>query len=1046
MHRFCWLLALGLSAPALPAAAYDIAQNGGFETTPLASWQTFSQGHLGGQGSWYSHTSGNGTWSGLPTSPPSAGSRQAVADNSGRVAAILYQDITLPATTRATLSFVLWHGNAAPGGSYVNGASLSPTNTNQRVRVDLINPGTNLLTTTGALALLYQTGASTPVVVNPTTITSDLTAFAGQTVRLRVAIAATNGGLIAGIDQVKLEISPFSILPPMLPSFMPRPYSCWGDFDNDGRLDLAFSGEVSPGVLGGSIHRWNMGGFWEQMATTPQGFAIAPADVDADGDLDLGISGVIQDFALGTMINDGFGGFSTPYYSGVGAYSGSLAFGDYDRDGDLDALVTGDAGPYVSRIARNDGTAGFTTVDAGLRGQLYVQSVWADINNDGALDVAQTGTNETDFYFGDGYGGFGESSNGLPPISNAHVRVADLDNDGTEELLVVGAPQTVPPGFTKVYKYDGFGNWNEMAAGLTQLYSSDATIGDFDHDGWLDIATLGTTGSQYKTQLWHNNGNGTFTDIAANLLGVAGGPIDFGDFDADGDLDLLVYGYDGFSVLRNVFLNSTPTPNAAPTPPGLLFSQLSEIELLLRFGSFGNDDHTPPENLTRNFRAGTAPGTCNLVPPMSDLATGRRLVAQPGESRLASWKRLALNRIGHHHAVHWSVQNVDQSYRGSAWAPEQTAILGPTLLSVADVPNDQGGRVRVTVQKSPLDDEARTTYAAMGYNVWRLIPETLASAVKTSGVVLEPAAAKARLVALAQRTGPGSDALATLAESEIELVEWDGRLFTRAAELHVGSPFPSGTWEIVASWFANQQASVVVATTTLADSTAESANDQTYIVTVHTTTPSVWFASLPVSGHSVDNLAPGPPVGLVAHHHTGSGNQLLWEPAPEIDFESFRIYRGTTPGFVAGPATRVASVPAPAWTDLSYDSPIVFYKVSTTDHAGNESPAVAPGATTAVGEGARAIEFALGQAAPNPFTASTRIRFTLPARAPVRLEVFDASGRLVRSVLDGWQPAGEHEARWDGNDLDGRPVRAGIYFYRLEAGERSATRRVARMP
>ena len=79
-------------------------------------------------------------------------------------------------------------------------------------------------------------------------------------------------------------------------------------------------------------------------------------------------------------------------------------------------------------------------------------------------------------------------------------------------------------------------------------------------------------------------------------------------------------------------------------------------------------------------------------------------------------------------------------------------------------------------------------------------------------------------------------------------------------------------------------------------SSSDGVNDQTYMVTVHTTTPSVWFASLPVSGHSVDNIAPAPPVGLAAAYHTGSGNHLSWQPAPETDFESFRIYRGSSPG------------------------------------------------------------------------------------------------------------------------------------------------------
>ena len=224
-------------------------------------------------------------------------------------------------------------------------------------------------------------------------------------------------------------------------------------------------------------------------------------------------------------------------------------------------------------------------------------------------------------------------------------------------------------------------------------------------------------------------------------------------------------------------------------------------------------------------------------------------------------------------------------------------------------------------------------------------------------------------------------------------------------------------------------------------------NDQTYLVTVHTTTPSVWFASAAVSGHSVDNIAPAPPVNLAAEYHTGSGNQLNWQPAPETDFESFRIYRGSSANFVASPANLVASTPSPTWTDPTYDAPVVFYKVSTTDHAGNESAAVAPGSTTAVGGSGdlTPLEFALGAPSPNPFGVETALSFTLPHGEATRLAVFDASGRRVRTLVDGWVAAGAHSVRWDGSGDSGARLGAGVYFARLEAGAQRATRRVALM-
>jgi hypothetical protein len=74
-------------------------------------------------------------------------------------------------------------------------------------------------------------------------------------------------------------------------------------------------------------------------------------------------------------------------------------------------------------------------------------------------------------------------------------------------------------------------------------------------------------------------------------------------------------------------------------------------------------------------------------------------------------------------------------------------------------------------------------------------------------------------------------------------------------------------------------------------------------------------------------------------------------------------------------------------------------------------------------------------ASPNPFRGggTTTLAFTLPRAADVRVEIFDAAGRRVARVLDRRMPAGSGAVTWNGEDDDGQPVRAGVYFYRLSA-------------
>lgn len=77
--------------------------------------------------------------------------------------------------------------------------------------------------------------------------------------------------------------------------------------------------------------------------------------------------------------------------------------------------------------------------------------------------------------------------------------------------------------------------------------------------------------------------------------------------------------------------------------------------------------------------------------------------------------------------------------------------------------------------------------------------------------------------------------------------------------------------------------------------------------------------------------------------------------------------------------------------------------------------------------------FALRQNYPNPFNPATTIRYALPTPSQVELSVFSILGQKLATLETGVKPVGEHHVVWEGNDRQGRPVPAGIYFYRLNA-------------
>jgi hypothetical protein len=86
--------------------------------------------------------------------------------------------------------------------------------------------------------------------------------------------------------------------------------------------------------------------------------------------------------------------------------------------------------------------------------------------------------------------------------------------------------------------------------------------------------------------------------------------------------------------------------------------------------------------------------------------------------------------------------------------------------------------------------------------------------------------------------------------------------------------------------------------------------------------------------------------------------------------------------------------------------------------------------------------FALRQARPNPFNPVTKIAFDIPRPARVKLVVYDIAGRRVATLVDEEKIPGAYSVPWNGTDQHGAAVASGVYFYRLEAGDFVATRKM----
>jgi hypothetical protein len=327
----------------------------------------------------------------------------------------------------------------------------------------------------------------------------------------------------------------------------------------------------------------------------------------------------------------------------------------------------------------------------------------------------------------------------------------------------------------------------------------------------------------------------------------------------------------------------------------------------------------------------------------------------------------------------------------------------PSMAGVKDVPNDQGGRVRVSWNASPLDTDPLFRNIS-DYVVYRSIPTHLA---------------------------------ATLARvATHDAVTYGGKHYVRT---HTSAQ--DYYWEELAHVTPRHLSGYSFDATTTGDSVAGSNPRTAFMVMALGNYGSSWWTSNPDSGYSVDNIAPAVPAPLTGQY--GAGRVALhWDPNADADVAGYRVYRGTTPGFAIGAAALISAQPDTGLVDLS--AVPAYYKVTAIDTHGNESaPAsLLPAGTLAVGDAPLRASFSAP--APNPLRGggASLLRFTLAKAGHTHLALYDAQGRLVRTLSDGALDAGAHAVRFDGRDDSGRALAPGLYLARIAAPGLSSTQRL----
>jgi len=273
-------------------------------------------------------------------------------------------------------------------------------------------------------------------------------------------------------------------------------------------------------------------------------------DINNDNYPDIIITGGSPSDAYSKIFRNNGNGTFTDMNAGItGALNnckGGFALGDFNNDGWLDFFIFGCGTGYtnVSAFYTNQSGQSFSSTDGPyISRELAGSACWADFDNDGDLDLFFTGySNNTGILRNDGSGTFTYCAVDIVPTSQGSVSCADYDKDGDVDILLAGWDQR--GGSTRLYRNDGGLVFHDVHANLRGVFGGAACWGDYDADGNLDIIITGI-GSDYGTSvpiIYHNDGAGNFTPITTTIANVVNSSVAWGDIDNDGLLDIALQG------------------------------------------------------------------------------------------------------------------------------------------------------------------------------------------------------------------------------------------------------------------------------------------------------------------------------------------------------------------------------------------------------------------------------------------------------------------------------------------------------------------------
>ena len=351
------------------------------------------------------------------------------------------------------------------------------------------------------------------------------------------------------------------------------------DVNNDGLDDMLIMDQSQTLIL--ELHNADGTFTRDSLTTVPGGqvWGMAAADVDHNGWKDVvtgaGYAILVKLYPSGNSV------IATTTPLAQNYFVQNVLFGDFNNDGWID-LEVNDDNAYAKIYQNNAGTLTPTTtlINTNINGaSVYTScgnndpydsgnygSVWTDFDNDGDLDLyichcrqctsSNTDQRRRDRLF------VNNGSNVYTEAGQAHgfevtdfkqtwtTSFGDIDNDGDFDVVMTNHGEN-----SQILQNNGgmFTDITAAAGFTTNVDAIESALEDFDNDGYLDILITGGGSAAFSPWIvYHNNGNGTFTQMTAPFPPAGNGMLSFGlgDMNHDGKVDV-------FSSYGNVYVSPT---------------------------------------------------------------------------------------------------------------------------------------------------------------------------------------------------------------------------------------------------------------------------------------------------------------------------------------------------------------------------------------------------------------------------------------------------------------------------------------------------------